>query len=128
LARDGAGRLLLPQAEALGIHAHTEVRVRIRERRFLIPDLCVVPGEKPAGRVLTVPLLSIETLSPEDQPEVAQKVREVLAFGVPYVWAIDPVTLESDLHSASGCGKLEGGILGIEGTGIGVPLDSLDED
>ena len=57
-----------------------------------------------AGRVLTVPpLLWIEILSPEDQPEcVAQTVREVLAFGVPYVWVIDPVTLESDLDTASG--------------------------
>jgi Uma2 family endonuclease len=57
-----------------------------------------------AGRVLTVPpLLWIEILSPEDQPErLAQKVREVLAFGVPYVSVIDPVTLESDLDTASG--------------------------
>jgi hypothetical protein len=30
-----------------GIHAYTEVRVRVRERRFLIPDLCVVLGELP---------------------------------------------------------------------------------
>jgi Uma2 family endonuclease len=113
-----------------GIHVYTEQRVRIRHRRYLIPDLCVVVGERPAGPVLTSPpLLWIEILSPEDQPErVSQKVREVLEFGVPYVWVIDPETLESDLHTASGSRKLEDGILRIEGTAIDVPLRALDED
>ena len=74
-------------------------------------------------------MLWIEILSPEDQPErVAQKVREVQAFGVPYVWVIDPVNFESDLHTASGCRKLEDGILRIEGTAVEVPLPALDED
>ena len=113
-----------------GIHVYTEQRVRIRDKRYLIPDVCVVLGERPSEPVFTSPLLLwIEILSPEDQPErVAQKVREVLAFGVPYVWVIHPVTLESHLHTASGCRRLEDGILRIEGTAIEVPLHALDED
>jgi Uma2 family endonuclease len=113
-----------------GIHVLSEVRVRIRDKRYLIPDLCVVVGERTRERTLTAPpLLWIEILSPEDQSErVAQKVREVLAFGAPYVWVIDPGTLESDLHTASGSRKLEDGVLRIEGTAIEVPLHSLDED
>ena len=55
-------------------------------------------------------------------------MREVLAFGVPYVWVIDPGTLESDLHTASGSRKLEDSVLRIEGAAIEVPLRSLDED
>ena len=77
----------------------------------------MVLGEKPAGRVPTVPppLLRIEILSPEDQPgRVAETVPEVRAFGGPYVWVIDPVTLGSDLDTASGWSKLGDGILGIE--------------
>jgi len=113
-----------------GIHVYPEQRVRIRDKRYLIPDVCVVLGERPHEPVFTTPpLLWIEILSPEDQPErVAQKVGEVLAFGVPYVWCIDPVTLESDLHTATGCRKLEDGILRVEGTAIEVPLQALDED
>jgi len=113
-----------------GTHVYTEQRVRIRHKRYLIPDVCVVLGERPPEQVFSSPpLLWIEILSPEDQPErVAQKVREVLAFGVPFVWVIDPGTLESDLHTASGSRKLEGGVLRIEGTVIEVPLHSLDED
>src|SRR3974377_1826897 len=110
-----------------GIHVYTEQRVQIRHKRYLIPDVCVVLGERPPEPVFTTPpLLCIEILSPEDQPErVAQKVREVLAFGVPYVWVIDPVTFESDLHTASSSRKLEDG-LRIEGTPIEVPLHALD--
>jgi Uma2 family endonuclease len=113
-----------------GIHVYTEQRVRIRSKRYLIPDVCVVLGERPSEPVFTTPpLLWIEILSPEDQPErVAQKVREVLAFPVPYVWVIDPGTLESNLHTPFGSGKLEDGVLRIEGTAIEVPLHSLDED
>ena len=55
-------------------------------------------------------------------------MREVLEFGVPYVWAIDPESLESDLHTPSGSRKLEDGILRIEGTTIEVPLRLLEED
>jgi Uma2 family endonuclease len=113
-----------------GIHVFTEQRVRIRDKRYLIPDVCVILGERPPEPVFSSPpLLWIEILSPEDQPErVAQKVREVLAFGVPYVWVIDPETLESHLHTASGSSKLEDGILRIEGTAIEVPLHALEED
>jgi len=113
-----------------GIHVFPEQRVRIRDKRYLIPDVCVVLGERPREPVFaSPPLLWIEILSPEDQPErVAQKVREVLAFGVPYVWVIDPETLESDLHTASGCRKLEDRILRIDATPIEVPLHALDED
>jgi Uma2 family endonuclease len=113
-----------------GIQTYMSLRVRIRAGRYLIPDLCVVAGDRPAEPLLTTPpLIWIEILSPEDQPErVGQKVREVLAFGVPYVWVIDPVTFESDLHTPSGCRKLEDGILRIEGTGIEVLLHALDED
>jgi Uma2 family endonuclease len=107
-----------------------EQRVRIRDKRYLIPDVCVVLGERPPEPVFTSPpLLWIEILSPDDQPErVAQKVREVLAFGVPYVWVIDPVTFESDLHTVSGSRELDDGILRIEGAAIEVPLHALDED
>ncbi|MBZ5610577.1 MAG: Uma2 family endonuclease [Acidobacteriia bacterium] len=112
------------------IHVYPEQRVRVGPRRYLIPDLCVVTGERPAEQVLTSPpLIWIEILSPEDRTiRINQKVREVLDFGVPYVWVIDPQTLESELHTMSGGRTLEDGVLRIEGTGIEVPLGLLEED
>lgn len=113
-----------------GIHIFTEQRIRIRPRKYMIPDLCVVLGDRPKEAIFTTPpLLWIDILSPEDRPlRVNRKVREILDFGVPYIWVIDPETLESDLHTASGSRALEDGVLRIEETQIEVPLRALDED
>jgi Uma2 family endonuclease len=75
------------------------------------------------------PLLWIEILSPEDRPlRVNRKVQAVLEFGVPYVWVIDPETLESDLYTAGKQTPLEDGVLRIPGTEIVVPLAGIFED
>jgi len=113
-----------------GIHVFTDQRVRVRPGSYLISDLCVVAGERPVEQVFTSPpLIWIEILSPEDRTiRINQKVREVLDFGVPYVWVIDPETLESELHTKSGTRTLEDGTLRVEGTGIEVPLRLLEED
>jgi hypothetical protein len=55
-------------------------------------------------------------------------VQEWRNFGVPYVWVIDPETLESELHDRRGRTKLADGVLQIPGTTIEVALHLLDED
>jgi Uma2 family endonuclease len=97
----------------------------------LIPDLAIVAGEsEETGDILTkIPLIWIEILSPEDRPiRVNRKVREVLEFGVPYVWVIDAETLESELHTAHGSSTLDDGVLRIPNAPIEAPLQTLDED
>ena len=108
----------------------TEVRTRARAGKYMIPDLCIVDGPEPTGRILqSPPLLWIEILSPEDRPlRVNRKVQAVLEFGVPYVWIIDPETLESELHTAEKRTPLEDGVLRIPGTEIVVPLGEIFED
>jgi Uma2 family endonuclease len=112
------------------IHVYTEQRIKIRGGKYIIPDLCVVSGARPAEKVFeTPPLLCIEILSPDDRHiRVNNRVREMLQFGVPYVWVIDPETLESELHTRSGSRKVDAGVLRIEGTPIEVHLDLLDEE
>lgn len=113
-----------------GIQVYPEQQFRIRAGRYLIPDVCVVLGAMPDEQVFTKPpLIWIEILSPEDRTiRINQKVREVLDFGVPYVWVIDPQTLESEVHTPSGSRTLEDGVLKVEGTAIEVPLRLLEED
>jgi Uma2 family endonuclease len=113
-----------------GIRVLTELRFKIRAGKYLIPDVCVFrepcpPGPFPA----TPPLLWIEILSPEDRPvRVSRKVKELLAFGTPYVWVIDPETLESELHTREGSVELTDGVLRLPGTKILVPLKKVLED
>jgi Uma2 family endonuclease len=96
----------------------------------MIPDLCIYQGEEPPEQVFqSPPLIWIEILSPEDRPlRVSRKVKNILEFGAPYVWVIDPETLESELHSAGGSVPLDDGILRIPGTPIEVPLHQVFED
>jgi Uma2 family endonuclease len=116
--------------KAWNLHIGTDVRVRARPGKYMIPDLAIVEGPEPTEPVLqTPPLLWIEILSPEDRPlRVNRKIKAILESGAPYVWVIDPVTLESDLHTAEQHTPLEDGVLRIPGTQIEVPLAGIFED
>ena len=112
------------------ISVFTDVRTRIRPGRYLLPDVIVYSGQEPDEEVFTTPpLIWIEILSPDDRPiRVSRKVRELLEFGVPYVWIIEPQTLESELHTRQGSTILNDSVLRIPGTPIEVPLQQLEED
>jgi Uma2 family endonuclease len=112
------------------IEVYTEQRNRIRRAKYMLPDICVIQGPRPSEGIFSVPpLIWIEILSPEDRPiRVNEKVRQVLEFGVPNVWVIDPETLEAEIHTAHGSRKVADGILRVEGTAIEVPLQDLDSD
>lgn len=112
------------------VNVYTGQRIRRRTGKYLVPDICVIQGPEPPEQVFsTPPLLWIEILSPADRPiRVNKKVRDALEFGTPYVWVIDPETLESELHTAEGHRTLDDGVLRIPGTGIEVPLTKLYED
>jgi Uma2 family endonuclease len=87
-------------------------------------------GPEPDEEVFTSPpLIWIEVLSPGDRPiRVNRKVRELLDFGVPYIWIIDPETLESEVHTQHGSTILTDGVFRIPGTPIEVPLPALEDD
>jgi hypothetical protein len=70
----------------------------------------------------------IEILSPEDRPlRVSNKVRQLLDFGAPNIWVIDPETFEAEIHTPAGNGKMDDGILRVTGSPIEVPLRGLEE-
>ena len=95
-----------------------------------MPDLCVIRGPRPSGPILEKPpFLAIEILLPDDKPiRVDNTIDAWLTFGVPYVWVIDPESLESALHTPHGRVPIEDGVLRIAEAGIEVPLKLLDED
>ncbi|MBZ5726026.1 MAG: Uma2 family endonuclease [Acidobacteriia bacterium] len=76
----------------LGIHVFPEQRVRVSRTRYRVPDVCVVAGGEPTEQVFTTPpFICIEILSPEDRMSRMQvRVDDYVAFGVPYVWILDP--------------------------------------
>src|SRR5205809_357514 len=77
-----------------GIHVYPEQRVQVSPTRFRVPDVCVVAGEEPEEQIFrTPPFICIEILSPEDRvSKVRQRIDDYLAFGVKYVWLLDPAS------------------------------------
>jgi Uma2 family endonuclease len=61
-----------------------------------VPDVCVVLGD-PSEQVLqTPPFICIEILSKVDRlSDIQDRVEDYLAFGVPYVWILDPATRQA---------------------------------
>ena len=77
-----------------GVFVLTEQRVRLRPRRYVVPDLTVLRMGTQRESILTrPPLITIEIKSPEDKPKnIARKSAEYLDFGIEHVWVIDPKT------------------------------------
>ena len=70
----------------------TEVRMRLAEDLYRIPDVAVFEGTGPAEIVPTSPpLLVVEISSPDDRLDaMLQKLEEYRAWGVPHIWLIEP--------------------------------------
>ena len=112
------------------VYAYTELRVKVRHKWYPIPDVCIYPLPEFEGRYPDVPpLLWIEILSHDDRMiEVWSKADELIELGVPYVWIIDPNTLESELRTPAGVEKLLDKTLRIPNTSIVIPLLDVVEE
>lgn len=72
------------------------------------------------------PFIAIEILSPQDRMlRVRAKIDEYLAFGVAYVWLIDPKRRRADVYTASAIYEAKDGVLRTVDPAIEVPLAEL---
>ena len=110
-----------------GIHVFVEQRIQVSPTRFRVPDVCVVAGPKPVEQVFTrPPFLCIEVLSPEDRAGATEeRIEDYLAFGVRYVWVINPKTRRAYVHTAEGVREAKDGVLRTESPEIVVPLEEI---
>lgn len=121
------GAYLVAREKRWNIKVYTELRTRVRERWYPIPDVCIYERPGFQGRYPEVPpLLWIEILSHDDRMvDVLAKANELIANGVPYVWIIDPNTLESQLHTADGVAAVREHTLRLPDSPIAIPLDEV---
>ena len=86
------------------LYAVTEVRHKLRETRYRIPDVAVFAGDRPAERFpSTPPYIAIEILSLDDRfSEVVQKLDEYRTWRVPHIWLADPHLRCLLVYSATG--------------------------
>lgn len=124
------GRLyLFLMTHYTGIWAAPETRIQVRPSRFRVPDVVVVAGPMPSGRVITEPpLLAIEVLSRDDRAdEVQEKIDDYLNFGIRFVWVVNPRTRQGYVHTAEGSRPARDGILRTSDPALEVPLAGLFE-
>jgi Uma2 family endonuclease len=109
------------------IRAVVEQRVQVKPDRYRVPDVCVVRASAQIESIIThPPFLCIEVLSPLDRmTAVLVKVDEYLAFGVNYVWVIDPLPRHAQIYDATGVHSMIDGKLWTANPDILVPLDQL---
>ena len=110
-----------------GILVVPEQRVQVKARRFRVPDITVLL-DPPAGPIITEPpFLCVEILSPRDSmQQMEQRIDDYLAFGVRYVWVVDPRTRRAFVHTAEGAREAKDGVLRTESPEIRVPLADLE--
>lgn len=112
---------------AWGTRVLTEVRVQTTRTNFRIPDVCLVDGFRPRGRVIRyAPLLCVEILSPEDRMgDILEKVAEYAALGVADIWVIDPRKRLGYYASLAGLLKSEDNVLRIDGSPVEISLTEV---
>jgi len=109
------------------VWAGVEIRVQVRPTRFRVPDVTVVAGSKPKGRIITAPPhLVIEVLSPDDRAdELQEKIDDYLAFGIPFIWVVNPRTGRGYVYASAGMQEAKDGVLRAANPDIEVPLEAV---
>ncbi len=125
------GGFFLMRARELNIRAFTEQRIRVvdsaTEKRYRIPDICVVRKPYRKDRVLSEPpYLVIEILSPDDRTsETLQRVNDFARFGVTHIWVVAPAeqkVFEADEH---GLREISGNLAQLPELGLTVDFNEF---
>ncbi|MBI3666302.1 MAG: Uma2 family endonuclease [Acidobacteria bacterium] len=109
------------------IFAFPSLRVQVAPARVRVPDVSVYVGSEPEEQVpRTPPFLVIEILSKDDRAsDLQEKIDDYLAFGVRFVWVIDPRTRRGYIHTAGGSREAKDGILRTTDPDIELQLRQL---
>ena len=104
-----------------------EQRVRLSPSVVRIPDVCLVDEDDEDEVQVKPPALWVEILSPDDRfSRVHRKASEVLNFGVPMVWIIDPYERQAWIATkAGGIADAKDNILRCENLNIELKLEEI---
>jgi len=85
------GSAFLPLRSRFPLTVASDLRVKLRPGLYRLIDVAVYLGPEPPSVADTPPLIATEILSPGDRvSEVMEKFDEYRAWGVAYIWLLDP--------------------------------------
>jgi len=113
--------------ESLGYYCFPEQRVQVARTRYRVPDVCVYVGSDPQDQIFrTPPFLVIEILSPRDTfANIQEKLEDYKAFGVEFVWIIDPRKKSAMIHADGVLRPVEDGVLRTANPAIEIAFTDL---
>jgi len=103
------------------------IRIRIKERRYRIPDLAAWRRSDELEEIPSVPpFLAIEILSPDDRPvAMMAKVHDYLSMGVEWIWIIDRYEKTAMVYSGASASGEQVDILRTANPLIAIPLPEV---
>ncbi|MBY0506162.1 MAG: Uma2 family endonuclease [Bryobacteraceae bacterium] len=125
---DAQGRTYLyVLTQTSGFWAGVEVRVQVKTDRYRVPDVTIVRGSRPVGRIITAPPeVVVEVLSPDDRAADLQvKIDDYFAFGIGCVWVIHPESGRAWMHTPEGSREAKDGWLRNLAGDLAVPLSAI---
>ena len=107
--------------------AGPEVRVQVRAQRFRVPDVVIMRGGRPEGKIIaTPPAVVVEVLSPDDRAiDIEAKIADFLDFGAECVWVLNPETRRAFIHTNEGSHEVKDGVLRNPAGDLTVPLAAI---
>ena len=95
---------LIAREKAWQVHVVVECRLKIRPRKYRVPDVMVLPAAASYPSVIEQPpLLCIEVVSPDDRlPDLVLRAGEYLTLGVTATWIFDPESKQTFIYSEQG--------------------------
>ncbi len=110
---------LQSRAENWNVLVRPELRLKVRNRKYRVPDVMVLDADAPRTPVIEhPPLLCIEIVSPDDRmPDLVTRAADYTDVGVPLTWILDPTGKRSYIYDQDGlresreavlrCGRIE---------------------
>jgi Uma2 family endonuclease len=85
-------RWFLQHQKEWGIRVLPELRIKVAETRYRVPDVTVLDRSRPIEQIITHPPLAVfEILSPEDRVQrLKLKLEDYRVMGIPEIRVIDP--------------------------------------
>jgi Uma2 family endonuclease len=104
-----------------------EQRVQVSPTHFRVPDVTIIDRTESVEQILAKPPLAvIEVLSPEDTwPRTEERIADYLAFGIAYIWILEPSTQQAWAVSAEEGRRQKVEVLEIPNSPITVSLEDL---
>jgi Uma2 family endonuclease len=109
------------------LKALQDLYVRIRENKYLIPDLAVFPKDSAQRPYPTKPIpLCVEVLSPgQGVGELLAKCEQYHRWGVPTTWVIDPASQRAWVYHRNSLPNEVPAQGNLEAEGIAIPLAAV---